>query len=302
MDSGTRRITVLGSAFSIEDAGIFLGCLYFISFILILPVCLQYSNGFVNALEVALVAVVSVVVVHLLLNWLYIATVTVPLIMAGVFAGMGLLVWLFSPIILFVLSAFLDSFLNYSILFSGIELDYSLLNIFISRVGTLLVGIGSWLWWAVKKAKDLNYIALGAYVVLFAIYGALSSINSLSYIALFLIIWYLIYLKVRERANVKDVLKLFRVVATIAVVFGVYAVEIVRVGTSAFTDVYMVNTVGFGESGGYAAFVSLYKNVMGVLILLGIWKPNMFTNLIPETIKNKEAEIIQRSLSFVNIR
>lgn len=54
--------------FGLKDPVIFLGSLYFVCFLVILPLYLKQTGGIVDGLLVALIGVLSIALVHLLFN------------------------------------------------------------------------------------------------------------------------------------------------------------------------------------------------------------------------------------------
>ena len=79
-----QRNNLLALLFQIKDSSIFLGCLYFVVFIILLPEFIIRGNV-INGLQMVIIGAVSVLIVHLLLNWLYIATIAAPIVVAAVF-------------------------------------------------------------------------------------------------------------------------------------------------------------------------------------------------------------------------
>jgi len=252
--------------FQIKDSAIFLGCLYFVVFIILLPEFIARQN-IINGLQLVFLGALSVLIVHLFINWLYVAVTLVPLIMSAIFFAAGLVIWLFAPLSMFPIQNILQVFAIF-----GVSFDLSLLNEFVTRVGQFLMIIGGGLWWVVNKTKDLNYKALIAYITTIILFGVLLGVTSFTRLAGFLFIWLVVYSKVNGQENIPDLLVLFKVVATAAVVFGVFSVEIVNLGKLYFAT---------PTATGLRAFISLYKTVIGILIITGVWKPNLILVRLP---------------------
>ncbi|MGI5875621.1 MAG: hypothetical protein ACOX6X_02210 [Dethiobacteria bacterium] len=117
-----------------------------IVFVILLPEFIV-RQGIVNGLLIVILAAISVLVVHLLLNWIYVAVVMVPLTMSALFFTVGCLTWLFSPVAFFAI----EGILNFITIFFGGGFDLSLLNEFFTRLGQFFMIISGALWWIVNK-------------------------------------------------------------------------------------------------------------------------------------------------------
>lgn len=62
-------------AFKIKDAGLFLGMLYLVSFLIILPFYLRDTGNILTGAELMLIAILGIVLVQIFLNWIYILIV-----------------------------------------------------------------------------------------------------------------------------------------------------------------------------------------------------------------------------------
>lgn len=281
--------------FQIKDSAIFLGCLYFIVFILLLPE-FAARQGVVNGIEIVILGAISVLVVHLLLNWLYVAVTIIPLVTAAIFFIVGCTIWLFAPIILFSI----EGVIQIATLLLGGGINLALLNEFLTRVGQLLMIISGALWWVVNKTKDLNYKALVAYIILVILFGILIGMTSFTRLAGILLIWLVIYSKVKGDENIPDLTALFKVAATVAVIFGVFSVEIAEVGKNYLSTQFSFASRASSPAG-LNAFISLYKMALGGLVLTGVWRPNIILSKLPY--KKKIQEVFSKVInsSFVKL-
>lgn len=277
----------------VKDGSVFLGILYGMSFLLLLPIYLQNTNG--NVLSVAtvvLLLVVSVLIVNFLLNITYYAIIAVPLTAAAILGGSGYFIWLFSPLFIGTLFSMFDAALSSAMfIFGGGGFNFSgiisHMTTFIDRVGQTLMVLAGAIWWFVKKAKDFNHKALSIYLIFLGGLGVMSGLISYSYTIMFLFIWGVVYLKVNgdtENAT-KEMVNLFKIIATAAIILGTFKAEIIM-GAGAIPKI-MFNTTDFFKAPGYTLFIQGYTLILSGLILTGIWKPSIITKRLPDPIKEK---------------
>lgn len=310
MDDFSTSVSGLGKTmFGLKDSAIFLGSLYFICFVLILPLYLQKSGGLVIGLSTVLIGILSIVLVHLFLNWLYVAVVALPLMMAIITFSLGFLIWIISPIIAFGAHSIMELMMSIITVLVGssfIKLDFSLLNEILTRIGMALMTIGGGLWWLVQKAKDIKYKALGVYITLFALYGVVSGITSLSSLVVFLFIWLAIYMKVHGDDNIMDLRLLFKIVASTVTVLGTYGVGVIKSGAMWYGTSLINKTLYYFDAptvdnAGWAAFGILYNLLIGTFILFGIWKPQYVLERIPQPVKGFLTETLKKGMMMIRI-
>lgn len=278
-----QKSYLLRALFQVKDSAIFLGCLYFIVFIVLLPEFIL-RQGVVNGLSIIAIGIVSILIVHLFLNWLYVAVVIVPLVMASIFFIVGCLLWLFAPIIFFGI----EVAIQIATLLFDAEISLSLLNEFFSRFGQLLMIISGGLWWVVNKSKDLNYKALIAYIILVLMVGILIGVTSFARLAGTLLIWLVIYSKVKGDENIPDLTLLFKIAASAVVIIGAFSVEAVGIGKE-FLIPHLPLMQNFKPLlRGKDVFIALYKMTLGGLILTGVWRPEVILKKLPYREKIQE--------------
>lgn len=201
----------------IKDSALFLGCLYFLVFIMLLPE-FAIRQGVVDGFSLMFAGALSVLAVHFFLNWLYIAVVAIPFTMAALLFIAGCSIWLFTPIVLFAT----ESLMRVAVLFVGGSISLTLLNDFYTRLGQFLMIVSGGIWWVVTKAKDLNQKAITAYIFMVVLFGTIIGITSFARLAGVLFIWLVVYSKTKGE-NIPDFKALFQVASTVAVLFGVVA-------------------------------------------------------------------------------
>lgn len=261
----------------VKDSAIFLGCLYFIVFILLLPE-FAVRQGIVNGLQIIVFGAVSVLIVHLFLNWTYVVVVAAPLTMTVIFFALGCTIWLFAPGILFPI----EGILHFVASIFGGSVNLVLLNDFVTRIGQFLMILSSGLWWVVNKSQGLNHKALVAYIALVLLFGILIGATSFTRLAGVLMVWLVVYSKVKGNEGVPDLTVLFKVAATVAIVFGVFSAEIVQLGKGYLgTQFALLPGADSQAPAGLNAFISLYKMTIGCLILTGVWRPGMILSRLP---------------------
>ncbi|MGE5630246.1 MAG: hypothetical protein ACM3TR_04015 [Caulobacteraceae bacterium] len=78
-----EQLNTVSNLYKMKDAAVFLGILYCIAFIILLPILIKYSDSVPTLLQMSLLSLLCIVLVHLLFNWLYYLTVAIPLIISG---------------------------------------------------------------------------------------------------------------------------------------------------------------------------------------------------------------------------
>lgn len=288
-------------ATTVKSSSVFLGILYLFSFLLLLPIFLRQQNVLTGA-EVLFIAMLAVIAVHLLLNWLYVLTIAVPIIMSAVFFLGGMMIYLFAPLVILPIEA-----LTHWIPMAGESIAGSLSYIheFITRFGQTLMILGGGLWFLVKRAENINYIALATFLIGLTALGIIAGLTSLSGLLVFLTVWATVYMKIKgdklkDDNNLPDLQILFKVVATITVLIGFFKISIVQSGSDFLnTAFYFSNSGNVFSSEGYGAFLKVYESILGIFFLFGIWKPELLVKYVPDKLKDIA---VNASNALVNIR
>ncbi len=276
----------------IKDVGIFTGVLYFLSFILLLPFALNQTGNVLTVAEVILVMVLAVVVVHIFINFLYYLLVAIPFAASVLLFVSGYLLFLLAPIFgasaQITLSVALGAISAVLGALSGIDIGLNYIVEFITRWGQTLMAIGGFMFWLVTKGKEVNYFALGVFLVLLTLFGVITTgLTSFVGLFAFLFIWLIVYYKVKD-SNIPDLTILFKIIATVLVLLGSYAVKIYE-GSS-----FIFSASSVYGSPGYEQFLNIYGTVITIGLLIGIWKPTVYTNLFAPGIREKIRGLFNR--------
>jgi len=282
----------------IKEPAIFLGVIYLISFILILPFALKTSGGGLTQAKILLIATIAIGLVHILLNWLYGLVVAIPLVMSVIFFIFGGLLWLFAPLSGVILDLVVKMIFGLfdAIVGGAFSLSESVgyLIEFTSRCGQTIMVLAGGLWWLVQKAKDINYKAIAIYLIALAIYGIFSGVTSISGLLMFLVIWTVIYFKISGDGQLHDLKTVFKVVATIAIVFGVFSIKVVD------TSYIFYHSSSF-DTLAYNNFLKVYKLGLAVVLLTCTWAPSKVVKILPEGFK-KYINLISKYTDFIKIK
>ncbi|MBT1278951.1 hypothetical protein VTU32_06525 [Thermoanaerobacter sp. CM-CNRG TB177] len=295
-----QEMSLANMMLSLKDPAVFLGIMYFISFIITLPIALKYRGGVLNYAEFLLVSIVAIGLVHIFINWLYYLTVTIPLIMSVIFFVVGWIMWLFTPFIGGIIDIFFSA-LNFA-LTSVFNFSYSgggTLNYFsefMTRFSQTLMAIGGALWWLVKKAKDIDYKALAVYLVSLSLFGIISGFLSTPGLVMFLVVWAVVDLKIRGDKNIPEMQTIFKVIATIAILFNAYSARLIN-------NAIIFQPLGGGtfDSIAYENFLKLYNIGLAILMLLCTWFPNKIIDMLPDKARIY-IDLIYKRVSFIKIK
>ncbi len=281
-------------AFKIKDAGLFLGVLYLVSFLLLLPFYLRNTGNILSGAELMLIAILSIVLVQVFLNWLYILIIHIPFIMAAIIGTTGLIIFVFSPLLIIPVELIQNAasmFIGGSFLGNSL----TLLSDFTYRLGQGMMIVAGVIWWLVEKAKNINYAALSGYLIGLAGLGIIAGISNFSSLLVFLTIWAVVYLKVSGNENIPDLRIIFKLVATVAVVFGMFKISVVSEGKGFMDTVfYFSQSDNIFKTSGYHNFLRFYEILLAVFFLLGIWKPGAITGRLPQEFRDKVFEFVKK--------
>ncbi len=272
--------------YQIRDSGIFLGIIYAIGFIVMLPVYLYYTDNILNIMELLFLSLATVVIIHLAFNWMYYLTISLPLLTSITLFILGWAIFIFNPISELFVKIIIE-IINKAIFGKSFDLTMSVVDpIFklVDRISQFLIFIGGVFWWLVKKGESIKYKALGFYLVFFAFLGAVMGIGNMTNVFFFLFIWYLLYIKVKGLRFTEDagrIAPMFKLGATIVILSGIAGVEVVGTGLNTALLFFEDN------QGVYFNFINIYPKILGVLMLFGVWKPTIITNLLPENVKTQ---------------
>ncbi|WIV11082.1 hypothetical protein [Proteiniborus sp. MB09-C3] len=281
---------ISGLISELKNPSILLGVLYGICFLIMLPIQLSKTSSVGNLFLAILYSIIPILIVHFLLNFLYYLVISIPLIMSIVIASIGLFIWLFAPLQGVILDTILNV-INLALLTLGDDifnvsgsLNYYIE--FVSRLGQTLITIGGGLWWLVKKAKDINYVALYAYIIFLSFLLILSGIIQPSYTIIFLILWATLAIKVKENDSLPDLKLLFKIVANISIFVAIFRTQLITVSNlSSISNLLSINRKTFFNSNGYNYFVFIYSSIIFLLTTFGIWKPNIILTKMPSKMK-----------------
>ncbi|GEL77103.1 hypothetical protein [Tenuibacillus multivorans] len=266
--------------FKIKDSGIFLGVLYVIALILMLPVYLYYFDNTISIITFTLLGLLVILIVHLVLNWLYYLVIIIPLLMSVLLFVLGWAIFILSPLFQTYITFLLDMADTFMSMV-GLSLPSNFIDPlfkFFDRIAEFLIVISGISWWLINKGKNINYKALAFYLVFIAFAGVLIGFGSMVNVFFILFIWYLIYLKVNnvnDRKEFANLAILFKIGATAMIISGVVGVDVIGSGIET-TMVFAgdENTI-------YKNFALIYPKIIGILLLIGVWKPSLF-NKVPK--------------------
>lgn len=236
--------------------------------------------------------------VHVLLNWMYYFIIAIPLIASATFFIAGWAITLYSPFLELEARIIMES-INLLFGFLGVSISTSIIDPifkFIDRVGLFFIAVSSIFWWLVKKGETIKYKALAFYLVFFVFIGALLGIGNLTNLFFVLFIWYLLFLKVQGLEDIEDIGKfvpLFKIGATIMILSSIGGLNLLGFGISS-TPIFFNNSNDI-----YDNFISIYPKILGLLLIIGVWKPTLFTHYIPklndfiEFLKSKGQHLIK---------
>lgn len=287
------EINLMSSLYKVKDGAIFLGIIYSITFLIMLPVFVKYNDSAPTLVRLSFYSLICVALVNVLFNWLYYLIVAVPLLFSGLLFVLGWSLYIYAPLftgfIMFIFN-FLTSFMSFLFLFEGLNLGLDInwigyFSTFIEHLGQFFIAIGGIFWWFVKKGESINYKALYIYLVFLVFLGAQFGIVGLQNIFYFLFIWLLLYFKISRLDdighNMKGVTVLFKLGASIVVLTGISSVNLVGAGLSSRI------VFEFGDKNKLLFnFYSIYQNIILILLLFGIWAPkSIIKKIIPEKIQ-----------------
>ncbi|MDQ0287739.1 hypothetical protein SAMN02745218_01204 [Desulfofundulus australicus DSM 11792] len=212
----------------IKDGSVILGILYFISFLLVLPFWLSEAPSEIDIRAVLLLATVSAIfLTHMFLNWAYYALIVVPAIAASCLFTLGAFIWVTTPLIVAPIQAIFGMF------GSGFGADmgnmiagrfmgafgsmFTGLGESISRTGQLLMIISGWFWWLNDRLRNIDYKALGFYLLCLAVLGFATGIPSMEGIIVFLYVWLWFTYKIQNKEGLPNLTLVFKIVASLAV-------------------------------------------------------------------------------------
>lgn len=305
MDKGsTKQIQKISELINeMKSPSILLGILYGVCFLVMLPIQLSKIRSIGGLFSAILFAIIPVLIVHFLLNFLYYLVISIPLVMSIVISSIGLFIWLFAPL----QGLFIDiimNIINIAFLTLGdniFSFNKSLNYIvdFISRFGQTLMIMGGWLWWLVKKAKDINHVALYAYIIFLSFLGILSGIIQPTYTIIFLLLWATLAIRVKENDSLPDLKLLFKIVANISIFIAMFRTQLVTSSDfNLISNLFSGGRKTFFNSNGYNNFIYVYSSIIFLLVTFGIWKPNLILSKLPNKLKNKFESIKELAVKY----
>ncbi len=294
----------VSSLYKVKDATIFLGILYCITFVLLLPILIKYSDSAPTLLQMSLFSLLCVVLVHLLFNWLYYLVIAIPLIISGLIFILGWAMYIYAPLCTGIIMLIFSIFSSALSVLGVFDLDTSWIGYitsFIEHLGQFFIAIGGIFWWFVQKGESIKYRALYVYLVFLVFVGAQLGIGGLQNIFYFLFIWLLLYLKISGvddiKQNIKSITVLFRLGASIVVMAGITGAKLVGTGLSARL------MFEFGNSNALSSnFYTTYQNIILILLLFGIWTPqSTIKKILPKQVQEKVGSFYRFLLSKADL-
>ena len=281
---GVATQVVGGLLGRVKSSGILLGIAYLIAFVFTLPYALAVSGGtgVTGDLLIGLAAVVAIVVVQILLNWMYVALVAAPALAAAILVSVGWAIWLAAPMVAIPVDLALKIVMG-ALTLGTISLG-STVTLAVdaaTRFGQTLIALGGVFWWAVRRLGNANYIALGAFVTGIALLGILSGAVGLSGVAVFLVVWLMLYMRIKGDTNLPDLRRLFQVVASLAVIIGAQGLSIFNTLQLPQQFAYLASS----QSTGAMQFAGIYRYVIMLLVLWGVWSPTSMWKAVPSPVR-----------------
>lgn len=276
---------------STASPSLLLAFLYFAAFVVLLPLIwshLQYRGG--SLFLQLTVAFLAVLLVHAVLNWAYVAVVAAPVTLAIAFVVVGTVAWITTPLLMLLftfLSHIATDFLGLGVgssLGFNFNAELTFIGEFFTRVSQTIIALGGAFWWLAQKAARINQVALTAYLIALGLFGTITGAFSFPALVLFLVLLLVIQMKLKQEPGAKDVTKIFRWVATAALLLGILPME----GGIAFHS-------------GFQTFTSLYKLTLLILMLTGVWKPASLLKLLPSEWQEVLFEGVKGLLPLVRV-
>jgi len=266
----------------IQSGSVLTGILYALIFLLMIPTFMNLGYTFYDMLINTGLMLLSVLIVHFLINGLYYLIVAVPLVIAVISAFLGWFIWLNTPLVFSVAELTIGLFFDGS--------NFGSLSEYFTRIGQSLMMFGGGLWWLVKKAKDINYAAIYIYIIMLGLLGIFSGFISPSITIIFIIFWATLSYKIHENPNVntnEQLALLFKVVASLAILFAT------------LKNIYYANNTWHGEIS-YGLIV--YSIVVFLLVSFGIWKPKAIIKYIPVEGQNIVRRVLLLLKQFIFLK
>lgn len=272
----------VSTIYKIKDSAIFLGALYCLSLLVMLPVYLRFNNLPAIA-GIIFISLLAILLVHFAMNWLYYFVISTPVIASATLFVLGWALTIFSPLLEMYIRLIIDII---SMTLSIFSFDSSLTFIdplfkIIDRVAAFLIVLSGIFWWLVKKGENIQYKALAFYIVFIVFLGAILGIGNMTVIFFFLFIWYLLFVKVKGLEDIEDIGKvatLFKIGATVLVLSGISGMDLLNTGVTASMAMVGTNNI-------YDNFLVIYPKILGILIIFGIWKPKTILKRVPDKFK-----------------
>lgn len=271
----------------IKSSAILLGVVYLIAFVFTLPYAATLTGwaGISGAAEIGLAAVLAVTVVTVLLNWIYVALVAAPVIAAAILVASGWAIWLSAPFVAIPVEIAVKVIMGVLSLGSQAGAADSLVTLGVdaaTRVGQTLIALGGIFWWAARRLGSVNYIALGAYLTGIGLLGILSGVTGLSGVVVFMLVWLMLYMRIKGDTNLPDLRRLFQVVASLAVIVGAQGINMLALLQ---LPQMFVQNVPFAQQTGGMQFLGVYRYFIMLLALWGVWSPKSLWHAVPDVVR-----------------
>ncbi|PSR31208.1 MAG: hypothetical protein C7B46_17125 [Sulfobacillus benefaciens] len=273
----------------LRSGAIFLGSLYLIVWIVLLPtlwLALVQDTG--PAFGAVLMLILPIVVIEILLNGLVWLIVAVPWIMGVVLTVLGQILWLTAPLV-FLPTAFLSAIPDVG---SGLTGASHFLETFVEHLGLTVTACGAALFWVAQRLRSVNQVAVTAYLAAISIMGIIWGATSLAPLVVFLVLWLMVYAKMQQDATIgRDIRRLFQIAATGAVIANIAAVPMTTAlahGVTQWTQGLSVSLFGPTSAPPWASLLPatgsvavIWHVIFWVGLLWGIWRPGDLWRHVP---------------------
>ncbi len=300
---GAGLVTTLNVASrQFKSSSVFLGALYIMAFLFTLPYAASVAGwtGIGDSAVLGLAAVLAIVLVQALLNWLYLAIVAAPALAAAVLVIAGWALWVYAPIVALPLN--IGSQLGMGLVSGGtltnaLDSDISLLIEIATRIGQTLIAFGGALWWVTQRLGKVNYIALGAYLASIALLGSLAGVTGLGATFTFLVVWLALYMKVKGDTQLPDLRRLFQLVATAAAIVGTQGMAVLQALAPMQATVLGV----VSPYAGSLPFANFYHDAILLPILVVVWWPQGVWRLVSEPVRQRVGQTFADAIGLIHL-
>ena len=286
----------------LKNPAIITAMLYVIAFVALFPYLIHLHLPVSDTLLVLLGMVLAIVIVSLLLNWAYVATMAFPMAAALLLFFVGWLVYIMAPLfdaigqlLIAVLNGLISGF-GAGGATGNITAAFHDLSTIGDHVGQFFITVGAGIYIHAKVwVGKINYIAVGTFVTVFALLGVAMGLTGLSGVAVFLVIWLMFYMRMQGSSSddtVADLRIIFKVVATLVILIGS---GVIHFSVSYFDGLQSSYSQYGGmpsSYGGGNAFLEIWRYFWTIGLLVGTWKPKWLWKLVPNQYTQNIKELL----------